>query len=527
MHSSKRIIINTFATCGNSIVAIVLSLFSTRWLLEALGQSDFGLYGVVGSIIMLVTFLSGTLSIGVSRFYAYSIGEGQCLSKNESNEKLQQWFNTALSIHIVLPLLLIGIGWPGGEYVLQNYLNVPVERLDACLWVYRISLISTFVAVLSVPFLAMYTAQQRIYELAVFGILRTCAVFVLSWLLLSVNSDRLLVYAFGMMAINACIPLIQIVRCFRIFESCCVRLSCMYNWRYIKQFLGYVGWKIFGTTCYTVRAQGTPILVNMHYGPLVNAAYSIANSLSAQATSLSTAMTQAFQPAIVSEEGRGERKQMLSMSLQACRFGALLVIMFALPLILEMENLLQIWLKNPPVHAADICQWLLAMLIVDRMTTGQMMAVNARGKIALYELIQGTILLSALPLMWLLFRADLEPVSTGIALFATMLSYCIGRIVFAKCLLDFPVLIWIRQVALPVIFISALVCILGSLSVQNIPEGFLRLCLTSAFCSSVALFLAWMILLRKPERAYILNHAIRILRKAPFLSRILPRSGNF
>lgn len=516
MKASTRIILNTGASYARSVFAIVMSLFSTRWILEALGQSDFGLFGVVGSLIVMITFLNGGLQVGVTRFYAYAIGEGENESKAAATDRLKRWFNTAFSIHLVLPLILILIGWPVGEYAIEHWLTIPDGRLNASLSVFRVSLLTAFMTVFGVPFVAMYSAHQRIVELSIFGMLRTSAVFVVAWSLLHVSSDRLVVYAYAMAGISVVISIIQIGRAIVCFPACRLNWNYIYSKPQMTELFGFVGWKMFGMSCVTMRAQGTPMLINLYFGPLVNAAYSVANGLSTQATALSQSLTSAFRPAVITAEGKGDREGMLSMALQACKFGSLLILIFAVPLILEMRNLLDLWLKTPPAHAVSICQWLLGMLIVDRMTTGHMLAVNARGKIAFYELIQGLLLLSALPVMWLFFKAGQGPWSVGGALFASMLVYCIGRIAFAKFLLSFPILPWLRRVALPVLTIVLLVFMVGILSTESLPMGFIRLGVTSVLCALTSSALAWLVLFNQSERMFVLSGFRKVLSKLTF-----------
>jgi len=521
MKASTRIILNTAASYGRSLFAIAVSLFSTRWILEALGQSDFGLFGVVGSLIVMITFLNGGLSVGVTRFYAYAIGEGQNESSEAATDRLQRWFNTAFSIHLVLPAILVLIGWPIGEYVIEHWLTIPVERMEASLTVFRVSLFTAFMTVFSVPFVAMYTAHQKIVELSIFGIIRSCSVFVLAWCLLRVSSDRLVMYAYAMAAINVGIPLFQIARAMLHFSACRVRFDYMYNREYFKKLFSFVGWKMFSMTCVTMRAQGTPMLINLQFGPLVNAAYQVAFGLSTQASALSQSLTAAFRPAVTSAEGKGDREAMLEMALQACKFGALLVLIFAIPLMLEMENLLQIWLEAPPAYAAQICQWLLAMLIVERITAGQMMAVNAYGRIARYELIQGISFLTALPLMWGMFQLDFKPSCIGIALFCSALVYCSVRVIFAKFLLNFPVMPWIRQVVSPILLILVLVSTGGSAVASCLPEGVFRLMLTSLICAFFVLVLAWGALLDRSERMFVFNAIKQLICKIPYFRNFL------
>lgn len=503
MEPSTRIIINTLATYGQSLFAMAVSLFSARWVLQALGPVDFGLFSVVGSIILLITFLQGGMTVGVSRFYAFSIGRGHNLSPETAIDDLQKWFNTAFSVYLILPLVLIPLGYPIGIYAIDNWLIVPTDRVDACIWVFRVSLITAFVSMLAMPFTAMYAAHQYITELAMFGILSSCCNLIGAYLLLSVQSDRLIFYALYIMAISVGIQLLQVVRAAIRFKACRINLAYLFKRAHFKELYGYVGWKMFGMACVVFRAQGSPILVNLFFGPQVNAAYSVAQRVSVQATTLSTAMMGALQPAITTIEGQGNRQKMLDFALQACKFGTLLVLFFAIPLMLEMDTVLKLWLKNPPVYTDVLCIWMLAMLIVDRMTAGQMLAINAHGKIAVYELVQGTILAAAIPLIWFFFKAGLGPESLGYALMLTMVLYCAGRLVFCRILLQMPVCIWLRQVAVPVAFLVFCSVGTGALFMQTQSPGLLRICMTTAVCGVVLTALGWNILLNRSERAYV------------------------
>lgn len=497
---AKRIIINTISGYGSSVISLLLALFSTRWILQSLGHVDFGLYGIVGSLILLTSFMSDTLANGVSRFYALAIGEGSLRSNQESSADLKQWFNTALSLHMVLPVILIGIGWPVGEYAITYWLDIPDPRLNTCIWVYRLSLVGTFFTIVAIPFVAMYTAQQRIFELAAFAMLRNFAIFIAAWSLLKVTADQLIFYAICMLAINTATSLLQILRAIHCFEVCRIQLAYMYKFVFMKKLMQYVGWKCFAMTCYTLRTQGTPLLANLHFGPIVNAAYSIAFSVSGHATALSAAMTHAYQPAIISAEGTGNRSNMLSMALQSCKFGSLLALLFVIPLSLEMNAILNLWLINPPEYAATLCQWMLAMLVLDRMTKGHMFAVNAQGKIAVYDLVQGSLLFLALPLMWLCFHFGQNPIAIGPALFITLLLYCLGRVLFAKILLNFSILPWCKQVVFPGMLLISLSSIAGYCWKLNQDEGFLSILGTSVICSLIICVSSWYFLLSQTER---------------------------
>ena len=511
MKSSTRIIVNTIVSYGRSLFAIFVALFSTRWILEALGHVDFGLFGLVGSLIALISILNNGLSVGVTRFYAFAIGEGENDSKEDANERLLRWFNAAFSIHALIPILFVLIGWPIGEYAIKNWLVIPDERLAACLIVFRVSLITAFLTIFSVPFISMYMAHQRIAEISLFGVLRSCLIFLLSWCLLTVSSDKLVFYAYCMVGIAGGITLVQIIRAMYCFPACRPRIEYMFNKEYIAKLFTYSGWKMLGMGFVTLRMQGTPMLINLQFGPVVNAAYGLAFSLSSKATMLSESLTSAFRPAVISSEGKGERVAMLEMALRACKFGSVLVILFAVPLIVEMNYVLELWLKNPPMYVSPICQWLLAMLIVERMTTGQMLAVNARGKIAKYEIIQGFTLFFALPLMWLFFRLGSSPVGVGIALFISMFLYCVGRILFAKYLVNFPIRDWIYRVALPV---SGLILIITAATVfasRTSFDAFMHISFSTFIGLAAAVPYTWFVILDSEEQ-FFCKKAIKNIR---------------
>jgi O-antigen/teichoic acid export membrane protein len=284
----------------------------------------------------------------------------------------------------------------------------------------------------------------------------------------------------------------------------------LFNLDYLRNLFQFVGWKMLGISCVVLRGQGAPVLINLKFGPLVNAGYSIAYRLSIQATSLSEALTGAFQPALTSSEGKGDRNDMLAMAMQVCKFGALLVVLFVLPLTLEMDTVMKLWLGSPPDYAGPLCQWMLAMLLLDKLTAGPMLAVNAVGNIAAYELVQGSLYLLALPLMLLLFAAGIGPVAVGAALFASNAAYCAGRLLFSRRLAGFPVGRWFRTVALPFAFLTLLGVTAGWSVMQVFPPGFSRICLTTGITSLITMATGWFWLLDHKERRFVKNLLCKI-----------------
>ena len=508
MSQAKRIILNASALYFRSLFTLFLSLFSARWVLEALGAADFGLYGVIGSSVLLVTFLSAGMSVGVSRFYAYAIGQGQGMNEDVGKSHLIKWFNTAFAIHSLIALSILFIGYPLGSHAVYHWLTIPADRLDACHMVLILALITTSLTIWTTPFVAFYDAHQDIAELSLYGLITSLVTCAGAYALLHVESDRLVAYAILMGGTSCICRVIQIVRCCYKYSCCRLVPGYLLNIQYLRELFSYVGWKMFGMSCVVFRLQGTPVLVNLFMGPLMNAAYSVANRVYAQSENLSAAMNTAFQPAVITLEGKGSRMHMLSTALKASKYGTVMMLLIALPMTIEIESVLKLWLVNPPAYAGTICKYLLVALAIDKMTSGQMMAVNAVGRIKHYEFVQGALLLSNLPLLALLLHYGMGAEGIGISMLTSMASYCGGRLFFARHLTGMQITPWFKQVAVPVILLSV-VALATNLGIAHaIPATIFRVPLTIAVDASIIISFAWLLMLKDDEK----QHALALVR---------------
>ena len=499
MTPSQRIALNTLATYARSVFSAALALFSVRWVLGALGQSDFGLFSVVGSIITFIVILNNVMAGSAARHFAYSIGEGD-------TEKVNQWFNASCSIHLILTIVLILIGWPIGEYCITHVLTIPPDRIATSLWVFRISLISAFFSMLTIPFTAMFTAKQDITTLAIWGTLQSVLSFVLAFILTSASGDRLLLYALGTVAITICMQVGLSLQAMIVFRECRFRRAQWFNAERFKKILSFAVWNLIGNFGGMFRNQGSPILLNIFFGPMANAAFGIANSVVSQAMTLSSAMTGAFSPEITASEGRGERSHMLDIALRMCKFSTLLVMLFAIPLIAEVNYVLKLWLHDVPPYAGTLCQLMLTMFLIDQLTVGYMSAVNARGKIAAYQATLGSLLILTLPLAWFFFKMGFPPTGIGFAFIITMFLVSLGRVFWGRHLLGMPVQKWLTQVVAPCAIVGAISAIASSaLTCWLLPSfpRFVMVCLASTISTALV---GWFIALNTNERSFFVRN---------------------
>lgn len=431
-----------------------------------------------------------------ARFFAYSMGEGK-------SDEVRKWFNSALSIHVCFAAILIITGWPLGEYVISHYINIPEGRMTAAHWVFRISLASAFFDMISVPFLGMFTAKQRIAEMAIYGIAQTFLSFAFAYILTQIRGDRLIIYAFGMTGILIAIQLIIIIRASSVFQECKMDLADWFDWIRIKQMASYAMWILIGSLGGTSRNQGTAILLNLHFGTRVNAAYGIANQVSSATNQLSAAMMGAFSPEITTSEGQGNRQRVLMLAERANKFGTILVLFFAIPLLIEMDYVLTLWLKTPPQYTAALCRLMLTTFLIERLTSGYHMAVLAYGRIRAYQIITGGILLLTLPIAWLFIKLGISPTSVGIAYILTIILASVCCVIWMNRLFSIAIKPWIIKTLIPCITVALITSTVGISCARLMPSSTIRLLCVSALTLVTTLVGSWIFVMDINERVLL------------------------
>lgn len=509
MSPNRRIVLNIVATYGRSLYALVLGLFTARWALMALGQVDYGLYGVVGGLTAFIAFFNGLLATAVGRFYAVSIGEAE-KKGSEGLETCRQWFSIAVFIHTVIPVLLMAAGYPLGEWAVRHWLTIPPERVDACVWVFRYVCLSCFIGMVNVPFQAMYTAKQYIAELTIYSFATTTLNFFFLYYMVSNPGDWLAKYAFWGMLMSVVPQVIICIRAVMVFPECRFKLAYLCSREKFQNLLYFAGWQCFGCLGAMLRNQGLAVLVNKYFGPKVNSAMALGGNVVNQAGTLSSSLIGAFQPAIANAYGAGDMDRMRNLAYQACKIGTLLLLLFMIPIAVELPEVLRIWLKNPPRYTDGLCWSVMAMVVIDKTAVGHMLAVNARGKIALYQTFLGGALLMTLPLAWFLLHLGWNVYAVGYAMVATMAICAWGRVWFARGLVGMSARYWMFRIFLPLVVVGSLSAGAGLLPRLWMSASFARVCVSAVFAEAVLIFASWHLLLDAGERSFVVLKFKRI-----------------
>lgn len=504
---------NIVATYGRTLVGLFVGLFCGRWALMALGETDFGLFGLIGGLIMVFSVLNSLFAAADARFFAVALGEAQASHDPISGlENCRRWFNTAVLIHTIVPTLLLLVGYPTGVWFVQNWLTIPPDRIESCVWVFRFACVASFFSMVSVPFFSMYVARQCIAELTIYGFAQSILHFVFVYYMVTHTGDWLAKYAAWMCFLDIIPYTLYIVRAFHLFQECRLNSRYWFDRQRILHIGRYAFWLTFSSFGQIFSGQGLQILANKYFGAPVNASISVSNKVLAHATSLTGATGTAFQPVIAAAYGAGEMDRVRTFAFRTTKLALVFGLVFVAPLCLEMDGILVLWLKNPPPAAAFLCTCVLLAYVGDKLGYGEAIAVEASGKVANYQFVYGCCQVLVLLIAWGCAAAGCGVKSIGFGLLIGMTLGGLIRVVFAAKLLSMSVRRWICHMALPV-FVSAVLALAVGIMVRTcLDPSVVRIFATAMAFEAFFLPLVWFLLLDAYEREYIWGKVIKTVR---------------
>lgn len=468
--NNKRIAKNTLILYARMLLAMGVSLFTSRVVLQALGIVDYGIYGVVGGIVAMFTFLNASMSGATSRFLTYELGQG-------NSQRLQETFISAFWLHCIIALVIALVAETFGLWFLMHKLVIPEDRMVAAHWVYQLSVLTMMVNVTQVPYNASIIAHERMSIYAYVEILNVILKLLIVYLLLCFDRDKLILYAALVFGVTVFIMMLYRLYCLKHFVECKIRL--FWNSRVIRPMLKFSGWDIYGNMSVLARTQGVNMLLNMFFGPALNAASSIATQVQSAVMSFANNILTASRPQIVKQYAMGNNDAMISLIRNTLRLNFLLLMFITIPLLLEMDFVLNVWLGQVPGFAASFCSLTLLFNCFASMSSVLITGIHATGRIKRPSIINGSLYLSVIPVTYILFKIGAAPWTSYlfnvVAVFIGMLSnavtirmyirqFSLRRFVvddLCRCLLIFGL-------------IYALVLGLHCL----VPEGWLRLLMT-------------------------------------------------
>lgn len=497
------------------MIGAVCGIFSTRWVLLALGKEDFGLFGLVGSLVIFLSFFNTQFAGALARFYAHSIGRAKIADdKEQALEECRKWFSVGVAIHTLLPIMLVVIGYPIGTWAIESGLvGVPAHRVVACVWLWRFVCVSAFVSMVNVPFNAMYVAKQYIAELTIYSLSQTLVRTAFVYCMTLCEADWLVPYGLATCLVMVVPQVIICLRAVVVFPECRVRTRYLSLGNYMKQLASFAGWQTFGGLGFLARHQFLTVVVNRVFGPKTTAAFSVGGTVGTEASALTGALQGAFAPAITTACGEGDWPRMRAMSYQACKLGTLLTLLFAIPMGLEIKELLNLWLKDVPQWAEGICLLMLAVVVVEKFSLGHIIGVNASGRIARFQVYRGLACFTAVPFSIVAVLIWRHVYAVTAALLLTTCIACCSDVWLARTRIGLSARYWFLKIILPIAIVTVVVCGFGLLPRLFMSPSFARIIATTLFSLIALMSLAWYFVLNAQERHFIKSRAVTLYQR--------------
>lgn len=404
MEQGKTIIINTVTLYAKIIIAGVVTLLSTRVALKLLGVDDFGLYNLIAGIIAMLSFLNGALLVSTQRFLSVAMGKGASINE------LTKIFNSSLFIHICLSLLLVATLLILKPIMFSCILNIRPDSIHIAKKVYDIMIISSFVTILTVPYNAAINAHEEMWMFALIESLVALMKLAAAYALYITPYNLLITYTVLMMFAIVIGGIFKYAWCRYRYQETRIFINKMYNRELISQQIGFVGWNTLGSIAVLGRNQGIAVVLNMFFGTLLNAAYGVANQLNVLVSTFAATITTVFSPIIMKYKGQGDKEQMLYVASLSSKISFLLSSIIALPILLELDNILNIWLTEVPDYTLQITRGTIITFVIMQIYPGITRAIYAEGVIKWYQIVISVTILMIIPIGYFSFKLGASPV---------------------------------------------------------------------------------------------------------------------
>lgn len=498
--NTQRIAKNTVVLYFRMLFLMLIGLYTSRVILKTLGVADYGTYNLVGGVISMFSILTSSLSTAISRFITFELGKGQ-------SERLNRVFSTSVNVQLILGLVVILFGETIGVWFLNAHLQIPADRMVAANWVLQCAIASFVLGLLMVPYNASLIAHESMNIFAYISILEAVLKLAIVFALYISPYDKLITYAILLFAVSCLIRWIYAVYCKRHYDEC--RYHYVYDKPLLKEMTGFAGWNLLGDGSWILNNYGVNILLNIFFGPVtglvLNAARGIATQVDNIVQNFVRNFMTALNPQITKSYASGDFEYMHKLVFAGAKYSFFLMMLFAIPICLETEFILNLWLDVVPDYAVIFVQLTLLSSMCVILGNTLITSVFATGKIRNYELVMGLMALSNFPITWIAFKMGASPVAAYVIYFCVYFSMIFVRLYMVKDLIHMSAWRYVKEVFFRVaavgilsLFIPLLITYLQDDSVLR----FLEVCAVSIVCSFVSIVLYGM---KSEERTMVLS----------------------
>ena len=445
--NNKRIAKNTLLLYFRMLLTMVVSLYTSRVVLGALGVEDYGIYNVVGGVVAMFSMLSGSLSAAISRFITFELGKGNL-------HELNKIFSASVTIQLLLSLIVVLLIESIGVWFLNVKMTIPLERINAANWVLQFSITTFVINLISVPYNAVIIAHEKMSAFAYISILEVLCKLAISFLIMISPIDKLVFYAILMCVVSILIRITYGYYCKIHFSEC----NYHFHWdkELLKKMFGFAGWNFIGSSASILRDQGVNVILNLFCGPVVNAARGIAMQVNNAILGFVNNFMVALNPQITKSYAKGDMQYMYNLIFQGARYSFYLLLFISMPVIINTDQILSLWLKVVPDYSILFVKLTLLLAMIESISYPLITSMLATGKIKKYQILAGGLNLMNFPLSYLALFVGCSAYSTMYIAIVISVGCLFLRLFLLKEMLNLPSLEFIKKVLLNIIIVSVM-----------------------------------------------------------------------
>lgn len=460
---------------------MLISLYTSRVVLEILGVVDFGIYNVISGVVVLFSFINNALVLATQRYLNVELGRG-------GEESVRKVFSASLIIHVNFAIILIILGETIGLWFVLHFLSIPESRWAAALWVYQFAIFTAAINLIRAPYNAVIIAYERMSFFAYISVIEVILKLAIVGILVFIAIDKLVSYAFLLMVVTIFITCVYFIYCRRHFTI--IRFQLVKERNIYLGLMSFSGWNLFGSAANVGTSQGISIILNMFLGVIVNAAMGIANQVNVAIYNFVSNFQVAFTPQLMKSYAAGDMSYFINLIIRASKYSFFLLFIIALPVYICVNEFLSFWLTDVPEYANVFCRWMLIYSLLDAIQCPLWTSVQATGKIKKYQIVMSFIILANLPLSWIALKLGCAPyIVLSIRAIVNAFSYIV-RVFWLKSIFDFPTKRYLTAVIIP----CCIIMVIGyfvTYSIAAILTGWTKvisITLVSLIVSSILIF---------------------------------------
>lgn len=486
---------------------MLVTLYTSRVILNTLGVEDYGIYNVVGGVVAMFAFFNNAMSAATQRFLSYELGKGDFI-------QLKKTFNASQVIHIGIAIFILVFAETLGLWFIKNYLVIPAERMKSALWVYHFSVLSFMVTIIQVPYNATIIAHEKMNIYAYVSILEVSLKLLIAFMLTWISFDKLSLYGILQFCVVFLIATIYRMYVSNKFEES--KFLVVKDKNLYRTLMGFSVWSLFGSLASVTRGQGVNIILNMFFGPAVNAARGIAIQIQGAVNSFVSNFQMAVRPQIIKSYAADEKDYMTSLVIRSSKFSFYLLFLISLPIILEVNQILELWLKTVPDYASVFTVLVLITILISCVSEPLMTTVQASGKIKVYQAVVGSLQILILPISYVFLKFGYSPeITLYIAIVIEVIALYF-RLLFLKKIVAFPIKIFINEIIIRNIFIVTLSVSIPLFVRFKMDTSILRLFVIITISIIWSGFTIYFVGLNKEEKKMGLKVLSKVFKKSDF-----------